>query len=588
VTPPELNDLRVVNAIPAHIWRSAPDGAVQFVNQQWMDYTGLSQENSQGWGWVSVIHHDDRPELLDTWRRVLEAGQPKEAEARFRRFDGEYRWYLIRMVPIRDESGALLGWYGTNTDIDDLKQAQMKLRQDEKELRQMTDATQLPIIVFSAEGRLLYANRFSLTYGGLSLEDFQRDGWRERVYHPDDIDAFADARREGLARIAPFESEVRIRRAADGTYRWFLIRYNPLLDDDGNVTRWYTTGSDIDDLKRAKEQAKNENAALRDEISSASMFEEIVGSSAPIRTVLQQVARVAPTDSTVLVTGETGTGKELVARAIHKRSARSARPFVAVNCAAVPASLIASELFGHERGAFTGALQRRQGKFELADGGTLFLDEVGELPADTQVALLRVLQEREFERVGGSRPIRIDVRVIAATNRDLQTAIAERAFRSDLFYRLNVFPVEMPPLHERPTDIPILVEYFAHRLSKRAGKKITGISSQTLDLLQSYPWPGNIRELQNVIERAVIVSDGELLTVDSRWLAGRSTQPPASKQPLGDTLGERERAMIEAALVEAKGRVSGPSGAAAKLGIPRSTLESKIRSLGLNKNRFKT
>ena len=492
------------------------------------------------------------------------------------------------MVPIRDESGALLGWYGANTDIDDLKQAQMKLRQDEKELRQMTDATQLPIIVFSAEGRLLYANRFSLTYGGLSLEDFQRDGWRERVYHPDDIEAFADARREGLARSAPFESEVRIRRAADGTYRWFLIRYNPLLDDDGNVTRWYATGSDIDDLKRAKEQAKNENAALRDEISSASMFEEIVGSSAPIRTVLQQVARVAPTDSTVLITGDTGTGKELVARAIHKRSARSARPFVAVNCAAVPASLIASELFGHERGAFTGALQRRQGKFELADGGTLFLDEVGELPADTQVALLRVLQEREFERVGGSRPIRIDVRVIAATNRDLHTAIAERAFRSDLFYRLNVFPVEIPPLHERPTDIPILVEYFVHRLSKRAGKKITGISSKTLDLLQSYPWPGNIRELQNVIERAVIVSDGELLTVDSRWLAGRSTPSPASKQPLGDALGDRERAMIEGALAETKGRVSGPSGAAAKLGLPRSTLESKIRSLGLNKNRFKT
>ena len=533
VTSPELNDLRVVNAIPAHIWRSAPDGAVQFVNQQWMDYTGLSQENSQGWGWVSVIHHDDRPGLLDTWRRVLAAGQPKEAEARFRRFDGAYRWYLIRMVPIRDESGALLGWYGANTDIDDLKQAQMKLRQDEKELRQMTDATQLPIIVFSAEGRLLYANRFSLTYGGLSLEDFQRDGWRERVYHPDDIEAFADARREGLARSAPFESEVRIRRAADGTYRWFLIRYNPLLDDDGNVTRWFATGSDIDDLKRAKEQAKNENAALRDEISSASMFEEIVGSSASIRTVLQQVARVAPTDSTVLITGDTGTGKELVARAIHKRSARSARPFVAVNCAAVPASLIASELFGHERGAFTGALQRRQGKFELADGGTLFLDEVGELPADTQVALLRVLQEREFERVGGSRPIRIDVRVIAATNRDLHTAIAERAFRSDLFYRLNVFPVEIPPLQERPTDIPILVEYFVHRLSKRAGKKITGISGKTLELLQSYPWPGNIRELQNVIERAVIVSDGELLTVDSRWLAGRSTPSPASKQPFG-------------------------------------------------------
>src|SRR6185295_2075100 len=250
--------------------------------------------------------------------------------------------------------------------------------------------------------------------------------------------------------------------------------------------------------------------------------------------------------------------------------------------------LIGSELFGHERGAFTGALQRRQGKFELADKGTIFLDEVGELPSDAQVALLRVLQEREVERVGGSRPIPVDVRVIAATNRDLQAAIAERAFRSDVFYRLNVFPVEMPPLRERPADIRLLVEYFVHRLSKRAGKKITGISSETLDLLESYPWPGNIRELQNVIERAVIVSDGELLTVDSRWLAGRSTPSPASKQPLGDALGETERAMIEVALAETKGRVSGPSGAAAKLGLPRSTLESKIRSLGLNKNRFKT
>ena len=290
----------------------------------------------------------------------------------------------------------------------------------------------------------------------------------------------------------------------------------------------------------------------------------------------------------MLITGETGTGKELVARAIHKRSARSARPFVAVNCAAIPASLIASELFGHERGAFTGALQRRQGKFELADGGTIFLDEVGELPLETQVALLRVLQEREIERVGGSRPIRVDVRVVAATNRDLQAAIAERAFRSDLFYRLNVFPVEMPPLRERPTDIRLLVEYFVHRFSKRAGKKITGISNKTLDLLQSYPWPGNVRELQNVIERAVIVSDGERLTVDARWLAGGSTQSPASTQPLGDALVARERAMIEEALAETKGRVSGPSGAAAKLGLPRSTLESKIRSLGLNKNRFKT
>jgi formate hydrogenlyase transcriptional activator len=462
----------------------------------------------------------------------------------------------------------------------------VKLRQDEEEFRQIADASPQAIIVFSADGRLLYANRFSLEYSGLSQEDFRSGAWRERIYHPEDIEKFNDERKKGLALGAPFESELRILRA-DGEYRWSRIRYNPLLDHDGNVTRWYATRTDIEDRKRAEERMKNENQALRDEISSAHMFEEIVGLSRAIKTVVQEVGRVAPTASTVLITGETGTGKELVARAIHKRSARSARPFVAVNCAAVPVALIASELFGHERGAFTGALQRKQGKFELADGGTIFLDEVGELPPDTQVALLRVLQEREFERVGGSRPIRVDVRVIAATNRDLQAAIAERAFRSDLFYRLNVFPVEMPPLRERPTDIPLLVEYFVHRFSKRAGKKITGVSNNTLDLLQSYPWPGNIRELQNVIERAVIVSDDGRLTVDSRWLARRSTQSPESKQPLGDALVARERAMIEAALAESKGRVSGPSGAAAKLGIPRSTLESRIRSLGLNKHRFK-
>ena len=478
-------------------------------------------------------------------------------------------------------------WYSLITDIDDLKRAEMKLRQDEAELRQIADYSPDAIIVFSADGQLLYANRFSLEFSGLSVEDFRGGGWRERIYHPDDIDEFAEAKTKGLALGAPFEVELRILRA-DGKYRWSRIRYNPLLDEQGNVTRWYAMRIDIEDRKRAEEQMRSDNQALREELSSASMFEEIVGLSKAIKTVVQEVARVAPTASTVLITGETGTGKELVARAIHKRSPRSARPFVAVNCAAIPASLIASELFGHERGAFTGALQRRLGKFELADGGTIFLDEVGELPADTQVALLRVLQEREFERVGGSRPIRVDVRVIAATNRDLRAALAERAFRSDLYYRLNVFPVEVPSLRDRQTDIPLLVEYFVHRFSKRAGKKITSISSQALELLQTYPWPGNIRELQNVIERAVIVSDTERLVVDARWLAGCSTDAPALPQPLGDALVARERAMIEAVLTETKGRVSGPSGAAARLGIPRSTLESKIRALGLNKNRFRT
>ena len=577
----------IVDTIPGLVAIHSVDGTLDLVNHRVLEYFGKTFEELKNWATTDAVHPEDLPGTVAAWNRSVETGTPFAVEQRLRRGDATHRWFQWRGHPLRDADGRVMRWYSLITDIDDLKRAQMKLRQDEAELRQIADYSPDAIIVFSADGSLLYANRFALEYSGLSVEDFRGGAWRERIYHPDDIEDFTAAKTKGLALGAPFEMELRILRA-DGQYRWSRIRYNPLLDDEGNVTRWYATRTDIDDRKRAEEQIRSENQALRDEISSASMFEEIVGLSKPIKTVVQEVARVAPTDSTVLITGETGTGKELVARAIHKRSARSARPFVAVNCAAVPVSLIASELFGHERGAFTGALQRKEGKFELANGGTIFLDEVGELPPDTQVALLRVLQEREFERVGGSRPIRVDVRVIAATNRDLHAAIAERAFRSDLFYRLNVFPVEVPPLRERPTDIPLLVEYFVHRFSKRAGKKITGISRSTLDLFQSYLWPGNIRELQNVIERAVIVSDGPRLTVDSRWLAGRSTQAPATKQPLGDALVAREQAMIEAALTETKGRVSGPSGAAAKLGIPRSTLESKIRALGLNKNRFKT
>jgi len=296
---------------------------------------------------------------------------------------------------------------------------------------------------------------------------------------------------------------------------------------------------------------------------------------------------VAPTDSTVLITGETGTGKELIARAIHKRSPRSAGPFVAVNCAAIPSSLIASELFGHEKGAFTGALQRRQGRFELADGGTIFLDEVGELPAETQIMLLRVLQEREFERVGGSSPIRVNVRVLAATNRDLQAAVADGTFRADLFYRLNVFPLEVPALRERRVDVPLLVQYFIHRYATRFGKRIRSVNKDTTMLLQSYDWPGNIRELQNVIERAVIVSDSDTLSIDPRWLSGRSLATPPVVA-LSGTLATHEKDAIEAALTDSKGRVAGPFGAAARLDVPASTLESKIKALKIDKRRFKS
>jgi PAS domain S-box-containing protein len=877
----ELNDLLVVNAIPAHIWRAAPDGAIQFVNQQWMDYTGLSQEQSQGWGWAStnVIHPDDLPGFLDTWRRVLAAGQPDEAEARVRRLDGEYRWYLIRAVPVRNEAGDLICWYGTNTDIEDRKRAeallasenqllemlaqghplgailnglcrtveerfskwsvsimllnpddnrlwygatgslpdaytkaldglevgashgscgaaayrnepvivadvatdplwmqyrdvalsfglracwsmpinaadgqvlgtfavlsretgsptpehqriisevthlasvaiahsqratalrrseaylaeaqtlsrtgsfgwqvasgtlfwsretftilgfqpdrkpsldlvfsrihpedlsyvqqviadasregsdldfehrllradgsvqhlhvraravtnesgaleymgavsdvtatklaQEQIRRNEQELRQVIDAIPQLIVAMDPVGRILYANESVLQSTGLSLWEVMDEGFRTWLFHPDDLEKLRNDREQRMQRGVPFELEMRA-RLKDRQYRWYLVQYKPLVDATGRLVRWYATGTDIDERRRAEERIRNENVALREEISRASMFEEIVGTSEAVRAVLRQVSQVAPTDSTVLISGETGTGKELIARAIHHRSARAARAFVTVNCAAIPASLIASELFGHERGAFTGALQRRQGKFELADGGTIFLDEVGELPADTQMALLRVLQEREFERVGSSRPQKVDVRVIAATNRDLQTAVDERSFRSDLFYRLNVFPIDVPPLRDRPTDIPLLVEYFVHRFAKRAGKRINGINAATLDVLREYSWPGNIRELQNVIERGVIVADTETLTVDQRWFLKRPAAHIPPKAPLEDELQAHERARVEAALAESKGRVSGPDGAAARLGMPRSTLESKIRALKLDKHRFKS
>jgi transcriptional regulator with GAF, ATPase, and Fis domain len=345
------------------------------------------------------------------------------------------------------------------------------------------------------------------------------------------------------------------------------------------------------EIKALKDQLYRENLALRDEVNRTSMFEEIVGTSKALKNVLSRIAKVAPTDSTVFITGETGTGKELIARALHKRSQRSGRTFVSVNCAALAPSLISSELCGYEKGAFTGATQRRLGRFELADGGTIFLDEVGELLPDTQAALLRVLQEREFERVGGGQPIHVDVRVIAATNRDLKTAVGKGTFRQDLFYRLNVFPIEVPSLRERKDDILMLVQYFVQRYAARMAKNISSIDKKTLDVLLSYEWPGNIRELQNVIERSVILSSGEVLSIDELWLSKETSAPTsrvesaAALKPEGGSRSERE--IIEAALAETRGRVSGPSGAAAKLRIPASTLATRIKALKINKNQFK-
>src|SRR6266699_1997436 len=506
----------ILDALPAIAWCKLTDGSNEFVNQRWQDYTGIPEEEARGQGWQAAVHPEDLPKLSEKWAEIVASGKSGEFEGRLRRHDGAFRWVLARFEPVRDDTGELVRWYGTSTDIDALKQAEEKLREDERALRRITDTIPQNIVVLDPHGIPIYADRATLDYTGLTLADVVSSDFRARVFHPEDLERVRDQRQAALAAGVPFEFELRA-LSRDGQYRWFLTRYKPFHDEQGRLVSWYATGTDIDDRKRAEDRTQNENVALREDIVRSSMFEEIVGSSEALRQVLVQVSKVAPTDSTVLIQGETGTGKELVARAIHNRSKRSNRAFIRVNCAAIPSSLIASELFGHEKGAFTGALQRRLGRFESADGGTIFLDEVGDLPPETQVALLRVLQEREFERVGGSYTVSVDVRVLAATNKNLSVAVAEGTFRQDLFYRFNVFPIRIPALRERVEDIPLLVGYLIDRYAQKAAKKIRNINKKTLDLFQAYDWPGNIRELQNVIERAVILCDGETFSVDEAW-----------------------------------------------------------------------
>jgi formate hydrogenlyase transcriptional activator len=581
---------QIIDTIPTIAWCNLPDGSNEFLNQRWHDYSGLSPQESSGWGWKVTIHPEDLPKVLDKWSELLASGEPGEIEGRMRRYDGEYRWFLFRAEPFRDELGNIVRWYGTSTDIEHRKQAEEKLRQDERELRQLINFLPQHVLVLDPEGSLLQVNQMMLDYNGHTLEEMQGVGTDERVkrdLHPDDFERVRTERRSGFSSGAPFEIEKRM-LGKDGRYHWFLFRYNPLLNEKGRIARWFATATDIEDRKQAEQRMRNENLALREQIDRDSMFEDIVGSSEALRKVLRQVAKVAPSDSTILILGETGTGKELIARAIHKRSKRASRAFIGVNCAAIPPSLIASELFGYEKGAFTGATQRRLGRFESANGGTIFLDEVGDLPHEIQIALLRVLQEREIERVGSNTPIPVDVRVLAATHRDLDALVAEGKFREDLLYRLNVVPIEVPSLRERSDDLPLLVEYFIARFGKKAGKKFRAIDDKTLKLFHAYGWPGNVRELQNVIERAVILSDGDICSVDETWLKRQPSQAAANPAfALSGVLHKREKEMIEAALAESQGQVSGATGAAAKLGLPTKTLDSKIKRLGIDKYQFK-
>lgn len=884
----------ITETIPTLVWSARTDGAADFFNRRWLDYTGLSPDQAREWGWTAALHPNDLIRLVSYWKSLLNSGEPGEIEARLRRHDGEFRWFLFRARPLHDESGRVVRWCGTNTDITNRKHIEDALRTSEQKVRLVIDNMPGLMSTLTAQGEIEFVNQQGLDYLGKTLENLK--GWRASdAVHPDDLERVMLAWRNSLETGDPCDVDHRL-RGAGGTYRWYHASARPLRDAENRVISWYILLTDIEERKQAEEKLRRseadlheaqrlsltgsfkldvlsgkvtvspeivrrcvvtseddtsrldfwfnrihledrqrvreyfeaclthksdyeadyrivlpdgttkyehavghpvlnesgdlvefigtsidvterhrleralqherdrlrlllnlnnrvasqldlpklfqtistelrrvfkcdliglvcpdlsgkhlrqlmvdypegkgffkegavypieascagvafrnatpfminnliegkrfwnrdkafskvvatelvksgcflplissghvlgvlqvmslkehaftqydlefmgqvagqiaitfknamqyeqatetkdrlhaENVILREQIDQAFMFEEIVGSSSALRRVFSSIVKVAPTDSTVLITGETGTGKELIARAIHKRSRRSNRAFVSVNCASIPSSLVASELFGHEKGAFTGAFQQRQGRFELAHGGTIFLDEVGELPTETQITLLRVLQERQFERVGGSRLITTDVRIIAATNRDLMAAIAAGTFRADLFYRLNVFPLQVPSLRNRKKDIPMLVEYFVQRLSNKMGKHIRRIDKKTLDLCEQYDWPGNIRELQNVVERSVILSENDTFSIEESYLSPDVQSLLEPSGPLRKTLLDQERKIIEAALVASKGKIAGHNGAAAKLGIPPSTLDSKIKQFRIKREKF--
>ena len=592
----------IVETLPGLIAVMTAEGGVEHVNRQVLEYFGRTLEELRQWGTTDAVHPADLPRVAAAWQHAVQTGQPYEVEHRIRRADGEYRWFQSRGLPLRDADGRIVRWYNLLTDIDARKQSEEKLRRSEADLLEAQRLSHSGSWRHDLASGAFFVSPEVLRIRG--VESAEPLSTIDRMYsgiHPDDRARVKDTYDAAQTQKGEFAAEYRI-VLRDGTIKHLHTLGHPVLNEDGDVVEYVGTGMDVteqrqaqaaletafEEIKRLKDQLQDENLALREEIDQAFMFEEIVGASPALKSVLSHVSMVAPTDSTVLISGETGTGKELVARAIHKHSRRSERAFVSLNCAATPPSLIASELFGHEKGAFTGAVQQRRGRFELAHSGTIFLDEIGEIPMDTQIALLRVLQERQIERVGGARAIPVDVRVVAATNRDLSAAIAEGSFRSDLFYRLNVFPIHVPPLRKRREDIRILVEYFVKRFAEKMAKRIRQIDKRTLELCDRYPWPGNIRELQNIVERSVILCTGDTFSIDEAWLSTQAPLRAEGSGPLPTALQDQEKEMIEAALAKSRGKVAGPRGAAATLGIPASTLESKIKQLGIEKRRFTT
>jgi PAS domain S-box-containing protein len=510
-----------------------------------------------------------------------------------RRKDGRPLWVRWWAKP-HAEGDYFRSMFIDITDQVTMERENVRLAESEKEYRTILDAIPQLISALTPDGQHIYANQALLDYTGLNRERQEMRDWlakadfRTRIFHPDDLERVREERSHGFSTGMPFQTEQRARRH-DGKYRWFLIHYRPVRDENGQLVRWYATGTDIDDQKQAELRLQAENAYLLDEIRIERNFGDIIGASSGLRKVMHQVKLVAPTDATVLITGESGTGKELVARGIHEQSARRERPLVKLNCSAVPEGLFESEFFGHVKGAFTGALKDKPGRFELANGGTLFLDEIGEVPLAMQSKLLRVLQEQELERVGDTHTRKVNVRVIAATNRDLKKEVDEGRFRQDLFYRLSVFPIEMPPLRQRREDIAPLIAHFVRQSARRMNRPEPQISKGALEQLSVYQWPGNVRELQNMIERAVILWRDGPLTFDlpdslPQGINGAAVPPVTNAAVLTrDELKRHERDAIIRALKQTNGKVSGPGGAAELLGMKPTTLSSRISSLRIDR-----
>jgi formate hydrogenlyase transcriptional activator len=555
----------VIETIPSMAWSAAADGAAEFFNRRWLDYSGLTADQAQGWGWTSAVHPDDLNTLIDYWRRVLASGEPAEIEGRLRRADGEYRWFLFRATPSFDDDGRIIKWYGTNTDIEERKSAEQALAVQNTRLQLLLKLTNQITSHLELRGvlRAISASIRELMHCDavhISLPDATSGKFRVRALDFPESKGFVKEELlitpVGIAKRALERLEPMVRNTADREefppdYHELLIAEGvknqcviPLVNQDrvvgvlaiARTTDDPFTPEDVDFLSHAsgqiaiaienclayrevselKERLSQEKFYLEQEIRGDMNFGQIVGNSPPLKHVLGLVETVAPSDSTVLLLGETGTGKELIARAIHDRSRRKDRTFVKINCAAIPTGLLESELFGHEKGAFTGAITQKIGRLELADQGTLFLDEVGDIPLEIQPKLLRALQEREFERLGSTRTRKVNVRLIAATNRDLEKMVSAHEFRSDLYYRLNVFPIRIPPLRERGDDIPLLVSYFVEKFAKQMQKKIDSIPPAVMKALRTWEWPGNIRELENLIERAVILARMKKLGIDPR------------------------------------------------------------------------